>query len=48
MFFFSNIQHHHNNKAEPIEKPLKGKIEEVISEWDKKFLHTDLVWDFLW
>eukprot|EP00995_Heteronema_vittatum_P009212 NODE_450_length_1373_cov_184.994713_g325_i0.p2 GENE.NODE_450_length_1373_cov_184.994713_g325_i0~~NODE_450_length_1373_cov_184.994713_g325_i0.p2 ORF type:complete len:204 (+),score=80.98 NODE_450_length_1373_cov_184.994713_g325_i0:55-612(+) len=37
------IEHHHNNKAEPIEKPLKGKIEDVISEWDKKFLFTDLV-----
>jgi S-phase kinase-associated protein 1 len=39
------MEHHHNNKAEPIEKPLKGKIEEFISEWDKKFLYTDLVKD---
>jgi S-phase kinase-associated protein 1 len=37
------MEHHHNNKAEPIEKPLKGKIDDVISEWDKKFLFTDLV-----
>ena len=37
------IEHHYNNKAEPFEKPLKGKIEEVISEWDKTFLYTDLV-----
>merc|ERR1712232_1133214 len=35
--------HHHNNKADPIEKPLKTKIEDVISEWDKAFLFTDLV-----
>eukprot|EP00992_Anisonema_acinus_P000507 TRINITY_DN10181_c0_g1_i1.p1 TRINITY_DN10181_c0_g1~~TRINITY_DN10181_c0_g1_i1.p1 ORF type:complete len:186 (+),score=46.12 TRINITY_DN10181_c0_g1_i1:80-637(+) len=39
------IEHHWNQKAEPIEKPLKGKIEDVISEWDKKFLFTDLVKD---
>ena len=37
------VNHHHNNKAETIEKPLKGKIEDVISEWDKQFLFTDLV-----
>jgi len=37
------IMHHHNNKAEPIEKPLKGKVDDVISEWDKQFLYTDLV-----
>jgi len=29
---------HHNNKAIEIEKPLKGKIEDVICDWDKKFL----------
>eukprot|EP01001_Neometanema_parovale_P009200 NODE_5449_length_945_cov_114.830900_g5231_i0.p1 GENE.NODE_5449_length_945_cov_114.830900_g5231_i0~~NODE_5449_length_945_cov_114.830900_g5231_i0.p1 ORF type:complete len:192 (+),score=60.43 NODE_5449_length_945_cov_114.830900_g5231_i0:61-636(+) len=39
------IEHHCSNKAEAIEKPLKGKIEDVISEWDKKFLFTDLVKD---
>eukprot|EP01012_Entosiphon_sulcatum_P033554 TRINITY_DN42481_c0_g1_i1.p2 TRINITY_DN42481_c0_g1~~TRINITY_DN42481_c0_g1_i1.p2 ORF type:complete len:199 (-),score=59.02 TRINITY_DN42481_c0_g1_i1:167-736(-) len=39
------IEHHHNNHAEPIEKPLKGKVEDVITEWDKKFLYTDLVKD---
>jgi S-phase kinase-associated protein 1 len=37
------MEHHYNNKAETIEKPLKGKIDDVISEWDKKFLFTDLV-----
>jgi len=37
------VEHHHTNKAEPIEKPLKGKIDDVIAEWDKSFLFTDLV-----
>jgi S-phase kinase-associated protein 1 len=37
------VQHHYNNRAEPIEKPLKGKVDDVISEWDKNFLYTDLV-----
>jgi len=37
------VEHHFNNKAEPIEKPLKGKVDDVISEWDKGFLFTDLV-----
>jgi len=37
------MNYHHNNKADAIEKPLKGKVEEVISEWDKQFLFTDLV-----
>lgn len=36
-------EHHWNNKADPIEKPLRGKIEDVISAWDKQFLFTDLV-----
>ncbi|KAL0490036.1 S-phase kinase-associated protein Skp1 [Acrasis kona] len=34
-------KHHHKNPAEEIEKPLKGKIEDVISEWDKKFLEIE-------
>lgn len=42
-FALDYIEHHHNNRAEPIEKPLKGKIEDVISEWDKNFLYTHLV-----
>lgn len=37
------IEHHHNNRAEPIEKPLKTRIDDVISAWDKAFLFTDLV-----
>eukprot|EP00998_Keelungia_sp_KM082_P008855 NODE_5033_length_730_cov_82.026534_g5010_i0.p1 GENE.NODE_5033_length_730_cov_82.026534_g5010_i0~~NODE_5033_length_730_cov_82.026534_g5010_i0.p1 ORF type:complete len:188 (+),score=63.87 NODE_5033_length_730_cov_82.026534_g5010_i0:71-634(+) len=37
------MEYHQSNKAEPIEKPLKGKIEDVVSDWDKKFLFTDLV-----
>jgi len=37
------MNHHYNNKAETIEKPLKGKVEDVISQWDKDFIFTDLV-----
>jgi len=37
------VEHHHNNKAEPIEKPLKTNIRDVISEWDKQFIFSDLV-----
>merc|ERR1711916_329004 len=39
------MEHHHSQRAEPLEKPLRGKIEDVISEWDKAFLFTDLVKD---
>mgnify|MGYP001996946676 CR=1 FL=1 len=39
------IEHHHNQRSEPLEKPLRGKIEDVVSEWDKAFLFTDLVKD---
>ena len=39
------MEYHHHNKAEPIEKPLKGKIENYICEWDKAFLFTDLIKD---
>lgn len=39
----SYMEHHHNNRAQPIEKPLKGKIEDVIDAWDKEFLFTELV-----
>jgi len=34
-------KYHHNNKAEEIEKPLKGKIEDVICQWDKQFLDIE-------
>jgi S-phase kinase-associated protein 1 len=37
------VEHHYTNKADTIEKPLKGRIEEVICEWDKNFLFTDLI-----
>lgn len=29
-------QYHHKEPAQEIEKPLKGKIEDVICDWDKK------------
>lgn len=35
------MEHHWNNPAEEIEKPLKGKIEDVICDWDKKYLEMD-------
>jgi len=37
------IEYHHNHPANPIEKPLKAPIDQIISEWDKKFIFTDLV-----
>lgn len=33
--------YHWNNRAIEIEKPLKSKIEDVICDWDKKFLEID-------
>jgi len=33
--------YHWNNKADEIEKPLRGKIEDVICDWDKLFLEID-------
>ena len=33
--------YHSKEPAQEIEKPLKGKIEDVICEWDKKFLEID-------
>lgn len=42
-YILDYCEHHHNVKAEEIEKPLRGKIEDVISTWDKDFIFTDLV-----
>nr|CCC95239.1 unnamed protein product [Trypanosoma congolense IL3000]CCC95241.1 unnamed protein product [Trypanosoma congolense IL3000] len=39
------MEHHYNNRADPIEKPLKSSIDKIISEWDHKFLYTNLVKD---
>jgi len=39
------MDYHWNNKADSIEKPLKGKVENVVSKWDQDFLNTDLVKD---
>lgn len=39
------MEHHYQNQAEKIEKPLKSKIDDVICEWDRKFLYTHLVKD---
>ena len=35
-------EYHYTSPAEEIEKPLKGKVEDVICEFDKKFLQKDL------
>jgi S-phase kinase-associated protein 1 len=37
------METHHNQRSEPLEKPLRGKIEDVISEQDRKFLFVDLL-----
>jgi S-phase kinase-associated protein 1 len=34
-------EQHWNNKADEIEKPLKGHIDDVICDWDKKYLQID-------
>eukprot|EP00758_Cryptobia_borreli_P009300 Tbor_TRINITY_DN5467_c6_g1::TRINITY_DN5467_c6_g1_i5::g.24726::m.24726/K03094/SKP1, CBF3D; S-phase kinase-associated protein 1 len=37
------IEYHHTNRATPIEKPLRNKIEDVVCAWDREFLFRDLV-----
>ncbi len=37
------MEHHWNNPVQPIEKPLKHHVTELVSDWDKKFLMTDLI-----
>lgn len=34
-------EYHHKNPAEELERPLKGKIQDVICEWDNEFLKID-------
>ncbi|KAJ9470567.1 SCF ubiquitin ligase complex protein SKP1a [Diplonema papillatum] len=36
-------EHHWNNRPDPIDKPLRGRIDDVISPWDRKFIWTDLI-----
>jgi len=38
-------EYHKDSPADPIDKPLKGKIEDVVCEWDKAYLFKDLVKD---
>lgn len=38
-------EYHCLARADPIERPLKSRIEDVVSEWDRRFLFTDLVKD---
>ena len=35
------VEYHDIYPAEEIEKPLRGKVEDVICDWDKKFLEMD-------
>lgn len=37
------MEHHWSVPMQAIEKPLKAPIVDVISEWDKEFLMTDLI-----
>ncbi|KAG8347193.1 Cyclin A/CDK2-associated protein [Trypanosoma vivax] len=39
------MEHHYNNQADPIEKPLKTDIKNIISQWDCKFLYEQLLKD---
>ncbi|KAL0477914.1 S-phase kinase-associated protein Skp1 [Acrasis kona] len=32
-------EHHHNNPADEIERPLRNKLEDVLSDWDLRFLN---------
>eukprot|EP00818_Percolomonas_sp_WS_P010197 CAMPEP_0117449130 /NCGR_PEP_ID=MMETSP0759-20121206/7781_1 /TAXON_ID=63605 /ORGANISM="Percolomonas cosmopolitus, Strain WS" /LENGTH=131 /DNA_ID=CAMNT_0005241585 /DNA_START=338 /DNA_END=733 /DNA_ORIENTATION=+ len=34
------VNHHWNNPIKEIEKPLKSDFNEMISDWDKKFLES--------
>lgn len=45
VYIIQYMNYHKNNKPESIEKPLKGKVEDVICSWDKEFLFTVLVGD---
>jgi S-phase kinase-associated protein 1 len=37
------VEHHYNLDTKSVDKPLRGKIEEVVGEFDRTFLFTDLV-----
>lgn len=39
------VEYHKDAPADAIDKPLKGKIEDVVCEWDKNYLFKDLVKD---
>jgi S-phase kinase-associated protein 1 len=34
-------EYHHDKPIEEIEKPLKGNIDDLICDWDKKFLNVE-------
>lgn len=37
------IEYHHNNRASPIEKPLKSDIKDLLCEWDREFIFGKLL-----
>jgi S-phase kinase-associated protein 1 len=37
------LEYHKDAKADTIDKPLKGDLKEIISQWDKDFLYGDLI-----
>ncbi|CCW68372.1 unnamed protein product [Phytomonas sp. Hart1] len=39
------MDYHCNNRAGPIEKPLKTKIDDIICEWDYNYLYKKLLKD---
>eukprot|EP01062_Namystynia_karyoxenos_P058463 TRINITY_DN499_c0_g3_i1.p2 TRINITY_DN499_c0_g3~~TRINITY_DN499_c0_g3_i1.p2 ORF type:complete len:189 (+),score=61.06 TRINITY_DN499_c0_g3_i1:96-662(+) len=39
------VEHHWNRRPLPIDKPLRGRIQDAIGDWDRAFLFTDLIKD---
>lgn len=37
------LEYHSVHPMAPIEKPLRGKLDDVICEWDRRYLNTDLI-----
>lgn len=37
------LEHHHDNRPAPIERPLRTPLAAVVSVWDRDFIYTDLI-----
>ena len=35
------LEHHHDNRAPELERPLTRKLQEVLSDWDMRFIETN-------